>query len=472
MTNDSYFSNEEFQEILQRYEEAQQKGLATYFDSDALADIAEYYYEEGRANDAVDAALKGVEMFPGAMAPLVFMGRYQLLKQNNPEKAKWYLDKVDNQEEPECIYLQAEIMLVENKQDEADSFLRQQLEWQEDDDRDNFILDVTDLYLDYDLIDSAQQWLSMAENKQTTDYQEVKGRIAMGKGEYQQGEEIFKKLVDESPFASPYWNQLASSQFLSNRIRDSIESSEYSIAINPDDEEALLNKANGMFSLGEYEEALTYYHRFNNLHRDDETGDVLIGITLINLDRPEEALVHLKKAEEKAVKGSVNLAEIYQEMAFALSRLGRVKEALTHVDKAIATEMGNKDELTVLKGHIELENGNPFAAQEFFLEAVRDSNSPSNVYFRIAVSVYDNGYMQLAYKMFHTLFQSAPTDWKDGYSHMALCCKLINKKDEYLHYLKKACKLNPIEAKNVLGEYFPKGLEPENYYNYIIKNKS
>ena len=438
MTNDSYFSNEEFQEILQRYEEAQQKGLATYFDSDALADIAEYYYEEGRANDAVDAALKGVEMFPGAMAPLVFMGRYQLLKQNNPEKAKWYLEQVDNQ----------------------------------DDDRDNFILDVTDLYLDYDLIDSAQQWLSMAENKQTTDYQEVKGRIAMGKGEYQQGEEIFKKLVDENPFASPYWNQLASSQFLSNRIRDSIESSEYSIAINPDDEEALLNKANGMFSLGEYEEALTYYHRFNNLHRDDETGDVLIGITLINLDRPEEALVHLKKAEEKAVEGSVNLAEIYQEMAFALSRLGRVKEALTHVDKAIATEMGNKDELTVLKGHIELENGNPFAAQEFFLEAVRDSNSPSNVYFRIAVSVYDNGYMQLAYKMFHTLFQSAPTDWKDGYSHMALCCKLINKKDEYLHYLKKACKLNPIEAKNVLGEYFPKGLEPENYYNYIIKNKS
>ena len=107
----------------------------------------------------------------------------------------------------------------------------------------------------------------------------------------------------KTPFASPYWNQLASSQFLSNRIRDSIESSEYSIAINPDDEEALLNKANGMFSLGEYEEALTYYHRFNNLHRDDETGDVLIGITLINLDRPEEALVHLKKSRREGRRG-------------------------------------------------------------------------------------------------------------------------------------------------------------------------
>ena len=312
--NDSYFNSEEFQEIFQRYEEAEQEGRAAYFDSDALADIAEYYYGDGRTNEAVNAALKGVDMFPGAMAPLVFMGRYELLKQNNPEKATWYVDQIEDQSEAECVYLRAEIKLVENKQDEADEFLRHQLEWQDEAERDDFILDVADLYLDYDMIDSAQEWLSMAENKQATDYQEVQGRIALGKGEYQQGEEIFKRLVEENPFASPYWNQLASSQFLSNRIKDSIESSEYSIAINPDDEEALLNKANGMFSLGEYEEALTYYTRFNKLHRDDETGEIFIGMTLINLDRPEEALKHLQKAEEMAVPESVNLTEIYQEM--------------------------------------------------------------------------------------------------------------------------------------------------------------
>ena len=469
--NDSYFNSEEFQEIFQRYEEAEQEGRAAYFDSDALADIAEYYYGDGRTNEAVNAALKGVDMFPGAMAPLVFMGRYELLKQNKPEKATWYVDQIDDQSEAECVYLRAEIKLVENKQDEADEFLRHQLEWQDEAERDDFILDVADLYLDYDMIDSAQEWLSMAENKQATDYQEVQGRIALGKGEYQQGEEIFKRLVEENPFASPYWNQLASSQFLSNRIKDSIESSEYSIAINPDDEEALLNKANGMFSLGEYEEALTYYTRFNKLHRDDETGEIFIGMTLINLHRPEEALKHLQKAEEMAVPESVNLTEIYQEMAFALSRLGKVNEALAYVDKAIATGGGDKDELTVFKGHIELENGNPFAAQDFFLEAVRNSKSAPNVYFRIAISVYDNGYMQLAYKMLHTLFQTTPADWKDGYSHMALCCKCLNKESEYLYFLRKACELNPIEARNILGEYFPKDLEPESYYNYITKQK-
>jgi LMP1 len=471
MTNDSYFNSEEFLQTLHSYEEAEQEGRAAYFDSDTLADIAEYYYTDGRTNDALNAALKGVDMFPGAMPPLVFMGRYELLKQNNPQKAEWYLEQVDDQSEPECVYLHAEIMLVENKKDEADEFLRQQLEWQDDAERDNFILDVADIYLDYDLIDHAQEWLSMVEDTQSTDYQEVLGRIALGKGEYQQGEEIFKKLVEDNPFASPYWNQLASSQFLSNRIKDSIESSEYSIAINPNDEEALLNKANGMFSLGEYEEALTYYTRFNNLHKDDETGEIFIGITLINLDRPAEALQHLQKAEEMAVPRSVNLVEIYQETAFALSRLGRVDDALAYVDKAIATGNGNEDELTVFKGHIQLENGNPLAAQNFFLEAVRHSKSAPNVYFRIAISVYDNGYMQLAYRMFHTLFQSVPDDWKDGYSHMSLCCKHLNKESEFLYFLRKACELNPMEAKTILGEYFPKDLDPESYYNYITKQK-
>ena len=170
MTNDSYFNSEEFRQTLHSYEEAEQEGRTAYFDSDALADIAEYYYTDGRTNDAVKAALKGVDMFPGAMPPLVFMGRYELLMQN-PQKAKWYLEQVDDQSEPECVYLRAEIMLVENKKDEADEFLRQQLEWQDDEERDDFILDVADIYLDYDLIDHAQAWLALAENTQTADYQ-------------------------------------------------------------------------------------------------------------------------------------------------------------------------------------------------------------------------------------------------------------------------------------------------------------
>lgn len=46
---------------------------------------------------------------------------------------------------------------------------------------------------------------------------------------------------------------------MANNIQESITSSEFSIAINPDDEEAILNKANGLFFLGNVDEAMKYY---------------------------------------------------------------------------------------------------------------------------------------------------------------------------------------------------------------------
>ena len=68
-------------------------------------------------------------------------------------------------------------------------------------------------------------------------------------GNYVESETILNELLDADPYFGPYWNQLAQSQFLRNDIQDSIISSEYSIAINPNDEEAVLNKANGLLHL-------------------------------------------------------------------------------------------------------------------------------------------------------------------------------------------------------------------------------
>ena len=60
-------------------------------------------------------------------------------------------------------------------------------------------------------------------------------------------------------------------------------------------------------------------------------------------------------------------------------------------------------------------------------------------------------------------------NWNEGYSYMAVCCHDMNKKDEFLHYLKIAVERNPKEARTVLGIYFPEGMRPEEYYDYISK---
>ena len=35
-----------------------------------------------------------------------------------------------------------------------------------------------------------------------------------------------------------------------------------------------------------------------------------------------------------------------------------------------------------------------------------------------------------------------------------------------MKYLNIACQQNPAEARKVLGEYFPTGMDPKDYFNY------
>ena len=471
MMDDGYFSSEEFLEKLKLYEEAQKEGRNVFIEPDFLADIAEYYHDKGRLEEAIKAAEIGVEMFPGAVSPLVFMARIELFERENPEKARWYAEQVEEKDDPDYTYLMAEILIFEEKDEEAEAYLHNLYEDLDEDEREDFVLDVANIYAEYNMMDVAQQWLSLANDHESTDYQELKGRIAVGQGKYEQGEQIYKNLVDKEPFSTPYWNQLASSQFMRNRIPESIESSEFSIAINPDDEEAVLNKANGMYSLGNYEEALTYYRRFKELHSQDESGDILIGSTLLCLGRAEEALEQLQKAEKKAAPDSENLPEIYKEMAFALSKLERPEEAIEYIDKIIATGKADENEMIVFKGHIMLMSMRIVEAQLYFMDAVQRANFSSSIYARICASIYDTGIYSLAYKMYTILFNSVDKNWPEGHAQMARCCHELEKEDEFLEHLQTACEVNPAEARFVLAELFPKDMNPEEYYHYYITQK-
>ena len=57
----------------------------------------------------------------------------------------------------------------------------------------------------------------------------------------------------------------------------------------------------------------------------------------------------------------------------------------------------NKDEITIVKGHIQLENGHVKEAIRSFLSALQSTSFSHDIFFRIAISVYDCGYPAIAY---------------------------------------------------------------------------
>ena len=472
MHSDDYFTDKEFLAVLKDYEDCRRRGVPCIISSDDYTDIAEYYHiHDGDIRHAEEVIDTAIELYPGAAAPLAFKARLCLLREESTEKAMNWLEQTEDKTDWEYYYTRAEIMLVENQPEQADEYLRQCFESLDDeDDEEDFVFDVANLFCDYNYMEEAAKWIEKANDKSDPDYKDVKARILISHGKYEEGERMLNKLIDGNPFAAPYWNSLATSQFQRNAFNESISSSEYSLALNPNDDEALLNKANALYQLGSYEEAAKYYERYIKVRSDDEAGELFLAICLLCCNRITEAETHLRKAEKLADKTKRNQFEIYQELAFTLSRLGKVDEALDYVDKADNQE-DRHDEMTVLKGHIMLEHGHMEEAQAFFEEAMAESQSSPHILLKIAVSIYDNGFLILAQKMFRVLLENVDTKtWNEGYGYMAACAKERGNNEEWLKYLKMAVEKNPMEAQSVLCDYFPEGMEAAEYYDYACEN--
>lgn len=468
---DKFFESPEFKEKFQLYENAQASGTSVYLEPDDLTDIAEYYHILGNIDACKNTVDYAIKMFPGATMPLVFRSRVALLMEHDVTLAEEYAEMIDDKADLEYLYLKAEIMIVDDRAEEAETFLRDAYdELEDDEDKADFLIDVANLYADYELMEYAQQWLSLSEEYDSTDYKELQGRIAMGLGDYEESNRIYNELIDRNPYSFTYWNQLASSQLLHNEIMESIQSSEFALAINPDDEDATLNKANGLFNLGNFEEACKYYERFTKISPNSEVGEMFLGISLINLNRTEEGVEHLKKAESLADAFSEYLHDIYVELAYSLTALGKHEDAMEYIEKISQLDDCDPYETDVLKGNVHLQKGETTEAMKCFQHAVTASNGSPRVILRIGICIYDNGYYSLAYDVFHLLLDDASDEWKDGWSYLALCCMLLSRKDEFVYAVRKACQQNPVEAKMVLGEIFPENLSPDDYVNYLKEN--
>lgn len=466
-TEDDFFNDPEFQELLEEYEQAVESGQPVFMDADDLVDIADYYQSVDRPEDAEAAIDKALELSPDSALALIYKA-HDVLDEEQPDKAQYYLDKVIDKNLPEYVYCQGEVYLQKDQVEEADQYFRDCFADVEPDEYQDYVLDVANIYIDYGLNEKAMEWMMRAKHEDTDDFLELMARTLFGLGKFKDSERIFNELIDKHPFQKRYWNGLASVQFMNEDYDASITSSEYAIAIDPEDPEGLFAKANGLYRLGNYEEALKYYERYLKREPDDEYGYLHQGSCLINLDRYEEAIECLKKGLELSSDDSPYLCDIYQEMSFAYSAIGKVDDALSYIEKTESLDCDHID-MQVVKGHILLANDRQREALRVFRKAVSDSGYAPHTLLRIVISLLDNHYLTVAYNAFKLLFKAVDEDYDEGYSYMALCCWELNKTDEFMQYLQLACEKNPQETQAVLSHLFPEGMKVDDYYSYMQK---
>lgn len=466
-TGDEYFDSDEFREMLAEYENAVDMGMPVFMDADELSEIADFYQMEERYDEADAAIDLALSLSPGAIGPLTYK-IHEALWKGDISQARHFLEQITEQDEPDYVYDKAEIMLAEERVDEADRYLRHELKKVPPEEYQDYVVDVANIYADYNYPEMAMQWMARARQEDSPEFKELMARTLFGLGKYADSEKLWGELIDRDPFSKQYWNALASTQYMNEDYSASVESSEYAIAIDPDDPEALVSKANGLYRLGNYEEALEYFRRYSERMPDDEYGLMHQGVCLINMGRNEEAIDILKKAIDIAGEDSGYLSDIYQELAFAYSEVSDEQQALKMLDLADRYD-SDKVQSLLVRGHVLLASGQVKEAEKVFRQAVVLSDQPHQTLLRIIVSVYDNHYLDAAYNLFKKFFRMSQPDSPEGYAYMALCCYDLKKYTEFLDYLKVACECCPYECKIALSHLFPDTVDPKDYYKYTVE---
>ena len=152
----SYFEDPEFKEALAKYEGMVENHTPAYFEADELIVIAEYYTLKGRHKDADKAIDLTLQLHPENTDALVFRIR-SLMLQNKKEEAKVVAQLIANSTDRECRFLQADMLMEEDRIEEAEEIFKQ-LVMDEEYEVDT-LLDIIQDYTNANQEEYAGQWV-------------------------------------------------------------------------------------------------------------------------------------------------------------------------------------------------------------------------------------------------------------------------------------------------------------------------
>lgn len=471
--SDNIFFSKEFKENLHKYEEARNNNSSVFLEPGQFTDIAEYYHLHGDLKAALEVIDDALNIFPGATEPLAFKARVYILVHHDVDKAMGCVDMIADKQDLEYFYIVAEIMIVDDRVEDAEKYLEAKEQTIDEEDLEDYYLDVASLFADYENYDLAERWLALSSDTDCGDYLELKGRIAMSKGSYKESKVIFDKLIDQEPYNNAYWNLLASAKYLTNDFSGSMECSEYSLAIVPGDPDAILNKANCLMMLGNGKDAKSYYLSFKQLQPHSEVADMGIAAVYMNENNFMEALKHWKNAARLCPSQSANQFEIYRNMSLAYALCGEYQEAIEVVGKLDKLSEKSSLDVELLKGYVNLLAGDVDSAKGCFEKAIHKTPDKElgNTLYYIAYCLFDCNYLHQAHDIFRRLADSENNkDYADLWTFLVRTDYELGLQEEFLADLKKATEHNPVGVQRELSDVIPNGMSVRDFYYYAIRH--
>lgn len=465
---EQYFKTKAFKVLFDKYEKSTYQREPFYFDPEELTDIAEYYLYCDDNDKAISIIDKAIQTFPDAIDPLLFRSRYALLYEDNIEKAKLYAKQIKDTSDYEFIYLKAEILIHEEKSHQADKYLQKELRCIDSQEKLDYIYDVAQLFLEYEILDLAKKWINYYDDKAAKDYLETAARIHVLEQDYTTAEELYSQLTLKEPFSTYFWIQLTAAQYLNGKFQQALQSSEFALAIDPHCEDALITKANCLLSLEKLPESLKFFQRYLQQHPKDGHIEAIVASIYIRMEMPEKALEYYDNAIKDTTDDPYLNTDVIKEKALLLISLDKQEEAFQFIDEHISRSQSNIENLYIIKGQLLMVCKQKEKSIQQFEQAISVSTNKTLTYYFIGESCYNIKVYDLAYSYFrHITIELEDNEAIVGWGYYAACCTQLGYTKEFLHALKKGCEVNTDEIYIAFSDILSPNVLPKDLYKFI-----
>lgn len=341
MDNDEDFfefeeEDNEFGELLSKFESFVQKGEHHFFDSQDILELADYYIgwmDKDMANKAIEI---GLQYYPNN--PYILLKQAEVLaKQNRTSDALRILNSIEPQlnTEPRYYLVRGDVFSQMNLTEQAVREYKK-------------LLDINYPNKDfvYDVIGSEYMMKNKFEEalyyfKKAIEFDIENCHVALYKiyfcyselHKQQEGIEYFQKIIDQTPFNADAWLYISYCYMELYRYEDALESINYAQVINPSDLLIILKKSDILKALNRYNEAIDLLKE--TLDKEPKNAYMMnvLAETYNEVADYEKASYYFHKAlhiNPKDSRAWLGLAEAYAYMSQDNESVSCIQHALTN----------------------------------------------------------------------------------------------------------------------------------------------
>lgn len=346
MDNRSYFNSQEFREILKRYEQTRAKEVCSYFEMEDLLDILIYYLLQDSVDDAEDV-FAHAKILHSTDSDLTKMEVRLMLARNEPEKALMKLAELGNIDDDEYNLMQAQAFIALKEFREAREIAIAILNKKET--TREMACEALETLLDSGYAQEALEITELGLKKYAGEKYllEIKAECLIELQDTKEAIKIYNKLLDEDPYSTLYWEQLARIYYLTNRYAKALECYEYELAINDEIDYARMMQGYCYYFMRDYRKAHAIFDSLAEKYTQSVMPRFYKAMCRWHEGDEEEAIELFKEVVELSEEESIEAMVASVNRAIILSTQGNTDEARGPMARALVLHPKNVKQLLV-----------------------------------------------------------------------------------------------------------------------------